>query len=60
MLALGLALWFGMGDEQQWLINHGWARIFHLIGLVLGGITVYFGALWAMGFRLKDFAKRGA
>jgi putative peptidoglycan lipid II flippase len=60
MVALGLVLWFGMGNEQQWLENHGWSRIFHLIGLVVGGVTVYFGVLWAMGFRLKDFAKRGA
>jgi putative peptidoglycan lipid II flippase len=60
MVALGLVLWFGMGEERQWLENHGWSRIFHLIGLVVGGVTVYFGVLWAMGFRLKDFAKRGA
>jgi putative peptidoglycan lipid II flippase len=60
MAALGLVLWFGMGEERQWLENHGWSRILHLIGLVVGGVTVYFGVLWAMGFRLKDFAKRGA
>lgn len=60
LIALGLALWFGMGDEQGWLVNRGWSRIFHLIGLVVAGVTVYFGALWMMGFRLKDFAKRGA
>src|SRR5512139_460287 len=37
LLALGLVLWFGMGSEQHWLTTHGWPRILHLGGLVLGG-----------------------
>jgi putative peptidoglycan lipid II flippase len=60
LLALGLTLWFGMGSEQQWLTTHGWARIIHLTWLVLLGAVVYFAVLWILGFRLKDFAKRGA
>ncbi len=60
LLALGLALWFGMGSEQHWLTTHGWARILHLSALVVGGVAVYFAVLWLLGFRLKDFAKRGA
>ncbi len=58
--ALGLVLWFGMGKEQDWLTTDGWARIIHLIWLVLAGIIVYFAVLGALGFRLKDFSKRGA
>ena len=58
--ALGLALWLGMGDEQQWLNSHGWTRIVHLAWLVVIGVAVYFGVLAALGFRLRDFAKRGA
>jgi putative peptidoglycan lipid II flippase len=60
LLALGLALWFGMGSEQYWLTSHGWTRIIHLSWLVVLGVAVYFGVLFALGFRLKDFAKRGA
>jgi len=57
---LGLALWFAMGSEQHWLHTHGWPRILHLAALVAGGVAVYFGVLFALGFRLKDFSKRGA
>ncbi len=60
LLALGAALWFGMGGEQHWLITHGWTRILHLTALVVGGVVVYFSLLFVLGFRLKDFAKRGA
>jgi putative peptidoglycan lipid II flippase len=60
LLALGLTLWFGMGSEQHWLTSHGWTRIIHLSWLVVLGVAVYFAVLFALGFRLKDFAKRGA
>lgn len=60
MLVLGLTLWFGMGSEQSWLTSAGWARIWRLTGLVVMGMTVYFAVLWMLGFRLKDFSRRGA
>lgn len=60
MLVLGLTLWFGMGSEQSWLTSGGWARIWRLTGLVVMGMTVYFAVLWMLGFRLKDFSRRGA
>jgi putative peptidoglycan lipid II flippase len=60
LIALGLTLWFGMGSEQHWLTGHGWTRIIHLCWLVVLGVAVYFAVLFALGFRLKDFAKRGA
>ncbi len=58
--ALGMTLWFGMGSEQHWLVTSGWGRIINLTWLVLLGIAVYFAVLFALGFRLKDFSKRGA
>jgi putative peptidoglycan lipid II flippase len=58
--ALGLTLWFGMGSEQHWFEISGWARIFNLTGLVVAGVVVYFAVLFALGFRLKDFSKRGS
>ena len=60
MLVLGLTLWFGMGSEQSWLTSDGWMRIWRLTGLVVMGMSVYFAVLWLLGFRLKDFSRRGA
>jgi putative peptidoglycan lipid II flippase len=60
LAALALTLWLGMGSEQYWLTAHGWTRILHLAALVAGGVAVYFAVLFALGFRLRDFAKRGA
>jgi putative peptidoglycan lipid II flippase len=60
LLALGLVLWLGMGTEQHWLTTHGWARVVHLTWLVTLGAGVYFAVLGILGFRLRDFAKRGA
>ncbi|MDD2685066.1 MAG: murein biosynthesis integral membrane protein MurJ [Gallionella sp.] len=60
LLALGWTLWFGMGSEQHWLTTHGWSRIIHLAWLVVLGVVIYFAVLWVLGFRLRDFAKRGA
>ncbi len=60
LLALGLTLWFGMGNQSDWLTAHGWARIIHLTWLVAAGVGVYFAVLLALGFRMQDFAKRGA
>lgn len=60
LLALAWVLWFGMGTEQHWLSTHGWARIVHLVWLVALGVVMYFAVLGVLGFRLRDFAKRGA
>jgi putative peptidoglycan lipid II flippase len=59
LLALGLVLWFGMGTEEHWLTTRGWPRVLHLSGLVTLGVFVYFAVLGVLGFRLKDFSKRG-
>lgn len=60
LAVLGAALWWGMGTEQSWIETSGWERIFHLTWLVVMGVVVYFAALFAMGFRVRDFARRGA
>ena len=59
LLALGLVLWFGMGSEQSWLTSSGWPRILRLAMLVAAGVAIYFAVLAALGFRLRDFSKRG-
>jgi putative peptidoglycan lipid II flippase len=58
LLALGLALWFGMGTQGSWLTGSGWSRILRLSVLVAGGVVVYFAVLAALGFRPRDFSKR--
>jgi putative peptidoglycan lipid II flippase len=58
--ALAVSLWFGMGSEAHWLEAQGWARILHLSALVVGGAAVYFVVLLVLGFRPRDFYKRGA
>jgi putative peptidoglycan lipid II flippase len=59
VLALAITLWFGMGTEQSWLTSSGWSRILRLSALVAGGVVVYFSVLGLLGFRPKDFSKRG-
>ena len=60
LLALGFVLWFGMGTELHWLTTHGWTRVVHLTWLVTLGAGVYFAVLGILGFRLRDFSRRGA
>lgn len=57
---MGGALWWAMGIEISWLSMTAWARVQKLSIVIALGAGVYFGALWLMGFRLKDFARRGA
>ena len=46
--------WFG-GDLATWLVTPKINRIVWLTGLVAGGIAIYFGALWLMGVRTRQF-----
>ncbi len=58
LAAMGAALWFAMGAEAWWIGATGASRVVALCGLVGLGITVYFGTLWVLGFRPRDFARR--
>ncbi|MCL4800010.1 MAG: murein biosynthesis integral membrane protein MurJ [Burkholderiales bacterium] len=60
LAAMGVALWFAMGPEAWWIAASGPRRIAALAGLVGLGMATYFGALWGLGFRLRDFARRAA
>jgi putative peptidoglycan lipid II flippase len=60
LIALGLALWFGMGPEGHWLQASVADRLLRLGALVLGGGLAYFSTLWLLGFRLRDFRRRSA
>lgn len=60
LVVLGVAVWFAMGNEADWLAYHGTERTLRLIALVVGGMVIYFATLFALGFRVKDFRRRGS
>lgn len=60
MVAMGIALWFGMGSESEWLQGGLLRRTIHLSILVPLGAGTYFVTLWLLGFRLRDFRRRAA
>lgn len=60
LIAMGVCLWFGMGDEKLWMSVHFVDRIIHLAWLVPLGALAYFATLWLLGFRLADFKQRAA
>lgn len=59
LAVMGTALWFGMGQQSDWIGAPPLGRVLHLTALVGGGSAAYFGTLWLLGFRLKDFMKKG-
>jgi putative peptidoglycan lipid II flippase len=56
--ALSVVLWMTAGNDANWLSARATARALRLTGIVMLGVTTYFGALWLLGFRLADFSKR--
>jgi putative peptidoglycan lipid II flippase len=58
LAAMAVALWLAMGPERWWLAAHGAIRAAAIAALVLLGAAVYFGALWLLGFRMRDFSRR--
>ena len=60
VLAMSAALLFAMGPAVQWLQAAWQWKVGMIAGLVLLGTAVYAACLYALGFRLRDFAIRGA
>ncbi len=58
--AMALALGLAMGRAEWWFSVHWQLRLPALAGLVAVGAAVYGGCLLALGFRLRDFSRRGA
>jgi putative peptidoglycan lipid II flippase len=57
---MALVLFFAMGDSGWWLAA-GWEKkIPAVLGLAVLGGAVYAGCLFALGFRPRDFSRRGA
>ena len=55
---MSTVLWWTMGEDAAWLTAAVWWRIGSLSMLLVLGVATYFGSLWLLGFRLRDFAKR--
>lgn len=56
---MGLVLWLFQGDDIFWLNSSSTARAGRL-GLLFGAAAgAYFSCLWLLGFRPRDFVKRG-
>ena len=53
-----VVLWLASGETGDWLYAGPAQRAAWLAGLVVLGAGTYFAALWAFGFRVRDFVKR--
>ena len=60
LLAMAEVLWAAAGGDSWWLEAAWPFRLGGLSGIVLLGASVYFLALWLLGFRLADFSRRAA
>ena len=58
LLAMSAVLWWAMGEDAAWLHAATWWRMGRLSMLVALGVAIYFGSLWLLGFRPRQFAKR--
>jgi putative peptidoglycan lipid II flippase len=58
--AMSAVLWTAAGSDASWLVMGAAARAAYLTFVVLLGVATYFAALWLLGFRLQDFARRAA
>jgi len=56
---MGAVLYFAAGKDAGWLQATAMVRALHLSGVVVAGAASYFAVLALLGFRLKDFARRG-
>ena len=56
--AMGVLLWWMAGASSEWLTAGAWSRVTRLALLVLAGAGSYFGVLWLLGFRWRDFNRR--
>ncbi|MFN0041240.1 MAG: murein biosynthesis integral membrane protein MurJ [Burkholderiales bacterium] len=55
---MSLVLWMITGAQSWWFERDAVQRVIRLAILILAGGLTYLGSLWAMGFRLRDFARR--
>jgi putative peptidoglycan lipid II flippase len=54
---MGGALWYAMGSESSWFEIASGARVAKLAVVIVAGTAAYFGSLWVMGLRPRDFSR---
>lgn len=54
---MGGAIWYAMGTEGSWFEIDAARRALKLAWVIAAGVAAYFGSLYVMGFRLRDFAR---
>src|SRR6185436_5938646 len=54
---MAAALYFAMGSPEWWLAAGWQAKLAALVALVVLGVAVYAGCLFAMGFRPRQFSR---
>ncbi|HYD33456.1 MAG TPA: murein biosynthesis integral membrane protein MurJ [Methylophilaceae bacterium] len=57
-IAMAAVLYFSMGASQTWLEYAVTQKLMHLALLVILGAATYFGTLWLVGIRVRDFMRR--
>jgi putative peptidoglycan lipid II flippase len=57
--AMCCALWLAAGPASWWLDSRGFGRVAGLCAVVALGAAVYFGCLRLLGFKVRDFARKG-
>jgi len=58
LAVLGAVLAWLVGAPREWLDAGLWSRVGRLALLVVAGGVVYFGTLFLLGFRLRDFDRK--
>lgn len=59
LIVMGATLWVAAGQDASWLADTAIDRATRLAWVIIAGATSYFTALWLLGFRLKDFTRKG-
>ena len=60
LAVMAAVLWLTAGASSWWMHVSAQARVLRMAGLVALGSAAYFGTLWALGFRLRDFARKAS
>jgi len=58
VIVMAAVLWFAMGSETSWLVGGKLQQIARLAFVVIIGGATYFGVLFLLGFRPRDFRRR--
>jgi putative peptidoglycan lipid II flippase len=60
VFAMAVTLWFSAGASAEWIAAGARERVIRLCIVIAAGAATYFGMLWLLGFRLRDFNHRAA